>query len=501
MDANGADDGFGASRELFERVLSFLGGDDAAALTHAQLEDHIGVQGRDVLCQLFQDHLQLRCLREERRDDVVDAVGTPRRAVETDHERALTTVFGPVSVCRMAYRRRGQPNLHPADATLNLPVERHSHGLRRLAAIESAKGSFDDAAAAIVAATGARVGKRQVEDLARRAAVDFDDFYRSTARPSVDPGDVVVISADAKGIVMRPGSLRPATATAAQNANTKLSARLSKGEKRNRKRMATVGAVYHATPVPRSAEQIFSADNHTTPAPKAKGKWLTASVARDAAAVVADLFDEAQRRDPGHEHPWVALVDGNNHQIQRITAEASARDVDVPIVIDFVHVLEYIWSAAWSFFDEGDPAAQDWVRDKAVRVLQGQSSTVAASIRRKATRRGLTPSRRANADTCANYLLRKRAYLDYSAALANGWPIATGVIEGACRHLVKDRMDITGARWSVEGAEAVLQLRALRSNDDFDDYWRYHLAREHQRNHQSRYAHTVLAGTVLPGAA
>jgi hypothetical protein len=222
-------------------------------------------------------------------------------------------------------------------------------------------------------------------------------------------------------------------------------------------------------------------------APTAKHKWLTASVVDDAASVVATVFDEAERRDPAHEHTWVALVDGNNHQIDRIRVEATRRDVKVSIVVDFIHVLEYLWRAAWSFFDEGDPAAEGWVHDKAHTVLDGKASIVAAAIRRKATRLGLDAAERANADRAADYLLNKAPYLGYPAALAAGWPIATGVIEGACRHLVKDRMDITGARWGLPGAEAVLKLRALRSNGDFDAYWRYHLEQERRRVHESRY--------------
>jgi hypothetical protein len=161
-------------------------------------------------------------------------------------------------------------------------------------------------------------------------------------------------------------------------------------------------------------------------------------------------------------------------------------------VIDCVHVLEYLWSSAWSFFKEGDPAAERWVHEKARAVLNGKAGIVAASIRRKATRLGLDSDKRANADACADYLLAKRRYLDYPTALTSGWPIATGVIEGACRHFVKDRMDITGARWGLAGAEAVLKLRALRSNGDFDAYWRHHLAQERRRVHQSRYANGVI---------
>ncbi|MGH7628212.1 MAG: ISKra4 family transposase, partial [Gemmatimonadales bacterium] len=336
-----------------------------------------------------------------------------------------------VTVSRLAYRRRGRANLHPADAALNLPEERHSHGLRRLAAEAASRGSFDDATEAIRKATATEVGKRQVEQLAQRAAKDVEDFYASRAAPAGDAGDILVLSADGKGIVMRPDALRPATAAAAAASSTKLQTRLSKGEKRNRKRMAEVGAVYDATPVVRTtADVLGSGEEQRTPAPSATNKWLTASVVEDAAEVLSDVFDEAERRDPTHARTWVALVDGNNHQIDRIQAEAKARSVTVSILMDFIHVLEYLWRAAWSFYAEGDPDAETWVKDKALAILDGQAPTVAAAIRRKATCLGLETAQRANADRCADYLLNKRGYLDYPMALEKGWPIATGVIEG-----------------------------------------------------------------------
>ena len=148
--------------------------------------------------------------------------------------------------------------------------------------------------------------------------------------------------------------------------------------------------------------------------------------------------------------------------------------------------------AAWSFHDEGDPAAEQWVHDKAIAVLQGKATRVAAGLRRAITRRGLDPPKRAGADACATYLINKEHCLDYPTALHNGWPIATGIIEGACRHLVKDRMDITGARWGLPGAEAILKLRALRSNGDFDTYWHYHLEQERRRAHESRYLNGLI---------
>ncbi|WP_347350529.1 ISKra4 family transposase [Intrasporangium sp.] len=482
---------FKPSRDRFEQVCAFLTDQEAAGLTHGELEQRLTVDLRELVRQLFQDHLDLRAAREPRRDDVVDVEGNRRGSVETGHLRPLQTIFGTVEVTRCAYRRRGQRNLYPADACLNLPVELHSHGLRELSAIEASRGSFQDARDAVGRVTGIGLGKRQLEQLAVRAAVDFDAFYDRPARTHAEAtdGDLLVLSADGKGIVMRPDALRPATAKAAAKATGKLKTRLSKGEKRNRKRVAEIGAVYDLTPLPRTPRDIIGRDPEAERpvSPKARNKWLTASVVDNAATVISSIFDEAQRRDPTHQRTWVALVDGARHQIDCIQAEATARKIKISIVCDFIHVLEYIWTAAWSFFPEADPDAETWVAEKAHAVLSGQASTVAAAIRRKATRRNLDPQTRRNADRCADYLLAKKDYLNYPTALAAGWPIATGIIEGACRHLVKDRLDLTGARWGLQGAQAILKLRALRSNADWDSYWTFHLKHERHRTHDTRY--------------
>ena len=234
-------------------------------MTHAELEDELESRGRELLRRMLQDHLTLRAATEPRLAAVADDAGVVHAAVETGHGRTLASVFGPVQVERLAYRHRGHQNLHPADAALNLPVERHSHGLRRLAAIESTRGSFEQAGAAITRATGQQVGKRQVEELTARAAVDVEDFYATAEHSEPAHDDVLVLSADGKGIVMRPDSLRPATAKAAAKARTKLTTRLSKGEKRNRKRLAEVGAVYDLAPVPRQATDVLAGKHGRAP--------------------------------------------------------------------------------------------------------------------------------------------------------------------------------------------------------------------------------------------
>jgi len=369
-------------------------------------------RGREVQRLMFQDHLDRRALREER-VEVVDAESVVHASVEPAHDRNLCTIMGTVTVERFAYRQLGSSNLHPADAVLNLPTQRHSHGLRRLAAIESTRGSFDYASQAIKRATGVPVAKRQVEALAAAAGADVEDFYAASGPEPAASGDVSVISVDGKGIVMRPDALRPATSKAAAAATPKFGSVCPKArsaQKRYRKRMAEVGAVYDLAPVARTPADVLASkhsDDVPPPAPKASAKWVTASVVQDAAEVVARVFDEAERRDPDHHRCWVALVDGNNHQIDRINTEAENRKLKVTIVVDLIHVMEYLWSSVWCFFAEGDRAAQDWVRDKTIAVLEGNAGHVAAGIRRRATTTGLTKAKRKNADACASYLTNK----------------------------------------------------------------------------------------------
>jgi hypothetical protein len=330
-----------------------------------------------------------------------------------------------------------------------------------------------------------------VEQLAVAAAADVDAFYAAHQAAPAASGVPLVMQYDGKGIVMRPEALREATAKAAAGARRKLATRLSPGEKNGRKRMAELGCVHDCEPVPRTAADIITRPGKSPPkaraAPAASGKWLTASVTDDIPAVIAAGFAEADRRDPARERTWIALVDGNKQQIEAIEAEAASRGAQVTILIDLIHVLEYLWKAAWSFFETGDPAAEEWVAAQAIKILESKSAQVAAGIRRRATTYGYSAKEREGADTCAAYLTAKKPYLDYATALAAGWPVATGIIEGACRHIVKDRMDITGARWGLDGAEAILKLRAIHSNGDFEAYWTWHLQQEQQRVHYSRY--------------
>ena len=494
MSGYAPEEAFARSREAFAQAEEWLAGAEAAGLEHGALEEELEVRGREIVRRLLQDHLDARAAAEPRRERVTGPDGITRRRAEAGHTRLLASVFGPVTVSRIAYRVPGAPNAHPADAELNLPPGRHSHGLGKKAASAAARGSFGQACAEITRQTGAALGKRQCQQLTRQAAADFGDFYASAAHrppPGAAPGQVLALSCDGKGIMVRPGQLRPRAARLARKAIPKQDGRLSRGEVRTRKRVAEVGAVFDIIPAPRTAAAIL-APGPRPAAPTTTHKWVTASIAADAADVVASVFTEADRRDPRRQRTWIALADGNKDQIRQIQAQAAARGITITIICDFIHVLEYLWDAAWCLFPEASPEAGPWVRNQAAAVLDGRAREAAAALRTAAASPQLTAAKRRTAARTAGYLEAKAPWLDYPAALAAGWPISSGVIEGTCRHLVKDRMDITGARWGVDTAEAVLKLRALHANGDFDAYWAYHLQRERERNHEHNYALAAL---------
>jgi hypothetical protein len=488
-----------AAREELEKLIGEVRGFEADVREHGDVERHISQRGSDVLRLLLQGYLDRLARQEERREDVVGPTGQAHRYAR-ERVRKLMTLFGEVVVQRQGYSDHGTDSVFPLDEQLNMPTHLYSHGLRERLGKAVAEGSYEQAVLEIKAHTAGEIPKRQAEETARVLAQDFEGFYQ--ARQSEDlpcqEEDFLVISADGKGVVMRHEDLREVTQRRAEEASHKLETRLSRGEKRNRKRMATVAAVYDVAAHYRTAEDIIRRepqdDHHPMSAPKPSNKRVWASLQQTPAQVLDEAFAEAKRRDPEDKRKRVVLVDGQEEQLRQVYAAAKRAGTRVTVIQDFFHVLEYLWKAVWCLFEEGSTAAEEWVHRHAINILRGKSSAVAAGMRRSATRRGLSASTRAPLDTCAQYLLKNRKRLRYDLALQKGMPIGTGVIEGACRHLVKRRMECSGARWSLDGAESVLRLRALRMSGDWEEYCAFHRHQERLRNHPA-------PSTQLPMAA
>ncbi len=480
--------------KIIERLMA-MANEGATADDVSQL---LAKDGTALLRDLMQGYFDRRA-EQELRVRVVGADGIERSEVRASSRR-IETLVGEIEVKRLLYQAPGVEGLAPLDAALALPDEKYTHDVRRLVAEESAKSSFDEVVELIAKRTGASVPKRQVEELTVRAAQDFDAFYADRLCEPEVTNDLLVLSFDGKGIAMRHADLRDATRKAAEAA-PKLHTRLTKGEKPNRKRMAQVATVYSIAPWPRTSADVLHGlrDDRDKARPRPTNKRVWASVQHSAQGVIEDAFSEAARRDPAHRRRWVVLVDGQRDQIKRVEHAARKVGAKITIVLDLVHALEYLWRAAYAFHKDGTPAAEAWVEHQLVKLLAGASGgAIAKSLRLMIKSHGLDAAKAAPVQKAASYLVKQTRLLHYDRALVDGLPIATGVIEGACRYLVQDRMGRTGARWSLIGAEAILRLRALRASGDFDDYWQFHLVKEHERTHRSRYAERAIPNPLPP---
>lgn len=483
---------FDPACDQFELMVSQLGGETAAKMDHGQIEALIFNMGMELLRLLFQAHLILRCEREEQRESVLGSDAIPRTHCRQGCTRTLMSRYGEVVVKRRGYSARGATSLFPLDKELNLPPDEYSEGLRFLAAAEVASQSFDDTVKSIREKTAGRLPKHQLEQVTAKVSIDFDAFYSQPSAPE-EVSDLLVITTDGKGIVMRQDDLRPATRKAAQEQKHEPGARLQPGQKPNRKRMSTVAAVYSIESEVRTPEQVMEHHSQKAPGPKANHKRVWASVEKDPDEVIKAAFEEAASRDPTQDRHWVVLVDGQEHQLELIMAQSVPYVARVTLVLDFIHVLEYLWKAAHSFHSVGSKEAEKWVSARALEILRGNAADVAAAMCGGATFAGLSAIKRKAVSKCANYLKKYLPIIRYDQFLSQGLPIATGVIEGACRHLIKDRMDITGARWRLKSAEAVLRIRSLRSSGDLQEYWTFHRKQEYQRNHGRLYAEAQAA--------
>jgi hypothetical protein len=467
-------DPFVAADQVYATITEFLRSKEACQVKHSELERQLEGMSRELMRKLLQAHLELR-QPGQAVEPVRDAAGTPLTPTPV-HGRSLESIFGTVEVARTGYRAAGTSSLHPLDGALNLPPEKYSLEVRRRVAMEAAKSSFDEGVKTLEVYTGAHVPKRQFEELVIRAAQDFEAFYaqrQAGARAAPHTGSILVLTVDGKGVVMRPEDLREATQRAAAARAKTFTARLGGGRRLHAKRMASVAAIYTVEPFVRTPEEILP----ESPTLQATGP---------------------ARPRPEHKRVWASLAQSPEAVIREMAEE---RNIPLIIVVDFIHVAQYVWKAAGALFPDQKPQQDRWTRAHLLEILRGKASLVAAGMRRSATLRAMTAAERKPVDECADYLLHYSPYLQYDKALAEGVPIATGVIEGACRHLVEDRMNLTGARWSLTGAEAVLRLRALRSSNDFDAYWTFHEQQEYERHHASRYADHRVPETALSAAS
>jgi hypothetical protein len=460
--------------DAFQDLERWLSGQAARAAGISELERESERRGREILRLALQAHIDARG-----DGDVGEAIvlaGEPepvRLAYKRRRSRPLVTLFGEVRVTRVGYGMPGREAIYPLDAELRLPKRLWSYECQRRLARAVVCGPFDEAVALIGEITGTTIPKRSAEQLVQDAAAGFESFYAARAKDTIAPadGEILVGAIDCKGIPMvKPGGAERVV-------------RRTKGEKSNKKKMATVAAVHNQPPIIRTPREVidslFGAEAPTErpkrPKPHHKRVWASLTAGKD--TFIQDVKAEMARRDPDHEHTWVIVTDGERALQRRVISSFE----NVTLVLDLLHVLEKLWKATHTLHPEGSIEAEAFVRARTERILCGMTGQVVKGLRQIVTKRQLTPTKAKTIHGVCDYLYRNRGRMRYDEYLRNGWPIASGTVEGACKNLIRDRFERSGMRWTIPTAEAVLQLRAAYLSGDFNDYWEHHIKHDQQR--------------------
>jgi hypothetical protein len=406
--------------------------------------------------------------------------------LDEPRSRPYLSAFGEVTIERVGYGE-GRLDAAPLDARLPLPRRQYSHLLQKWLGAFVIDDAHAEAVRKLQMILGITVPVKASEDLNREQASDVELFQDSLPVPGPSQeGAIVVVSADCKGVPLIRSALAAAESEEeAQDPPTSSGPhhRRGKGEKANKKRMAAVGAVYTIDPFVRTADEVIDElrrEKAKRRRPRPRHKRVRADLLLGKVTLFLWLADELSRRNPEGARPVVFLSDGERalHDRQREYLPEG-----VTCILDLLHVMERLWKAAWCLFDEQKQKAQAerWVEDRLRMLLDGKVGLVIGGLRQTLTKRKLRGSRRKTVRAVINYFDGNRSRMRYDEYLAAGYPIGSGVIEGACRHLVKDRLERAGMRWHPDGAQAMLDLRAVYLNGEWDAFWTYHVEREDDR--------------------
>lgn len=470
-----------AARGLFRFVQEAAAHGQPVHEVEKEIWERMLQMGREALGQF------LACAGD---GDVGDQVTMPdgrswERLAEP-HVRWYQSIFGAFRLERAVYGTREAQRIEyvPLDARLELPENEFSYVLQDWAQALGVEHAFAKTAGTLQRILRRSIPVDSLERMNRQMAQAVGEFRGSRPAPAKkDEGMIVVVTADGKGVPMR----RPAHQVPA-------GARRKKGEKANKKQMATVGCVYTVDPKERTAEEVVAAlfreprpqDAWAEPQPVAQQKRVWSSLSHSGGDPQIDgeevvfrwMFQEVKaRREPWQ--PLVCVMDGQPSLWGSRRTHLPAEEVIE--ILDLLHVTPRLWEAAYLFHPEGSAQAATFVRSRLLEILRGRTGYVLGGLRQKGTKQGLRGPKLRKLRTICDYLQKNLTRMRYDEYLAEGYPIASGVIEGACRYVVKDRMERAGMRWTVAGAQAMLDLRTTFVNGQWEEFQSYRIERESQR--------------------
>lgn len=500
----------GKAEAAFQQTLAFVTGAIEAGNLRADEVERSLFQS---LLRVGQHLLQgfLDAAGDGDHGETVEHQGHTLRRSEKKKTKPYRSIFGVLSVARYVYAPgpKKRATWLPVDAKLGLPAEEQSYVLEDWLQRLCVKESFQEGVQSLRDLLGVTTSVRAAEVMNRAMAEHAERFSvtQAPADPSAEEA-LLVVTADGKGVPMRrpleerlqahraasaceQAACTPEQAAPADGPDSPPSAkpkrkRLKRGEKRTRKQMAYVGAVYSIAPFVRTAEHVVEEvcrQERQAERPRPKNKQVFAEMthfregevvhgqercfARLALAAVLRLSMATT---------LICLMDGQR-SLWALKESWFSRAVGI---LDLFHVMERLWQVAHAFHGEGSDAAERQVSQHLRLMLEGKVGYVIGLYKRMLTERHLKGARATTVREAITYFENNKQYMKYNEYLAKGYPIGTGVVEGACRHFVKDRMELAGMRWEIEGAQAMLSLRALYLNDQWDDFVEYRIQTEQE---------------------
>jgi len=394
------------------------------------------------------------------------------------------SVFGKFGVPRACYRGNGVDVVMPLDAQANLPERTYSYLLQEWMDLLSIRDSFGEASVTLAKLLGSGISPSRFEVVNQESANSYDAFYEKKEAPAPESeGEINVIGFDGKGVPV------------IKSEAAKIQSRPGKGEKRQKKKEAIVGVNYTIDPKERTATEVAEnlvypekrkkeeEEGTKPPEIRAQNPRRIASLERSKKDVMTEIIEDAKKRDPEGSKPIVAVMDGALALWNLLTVLLVG--VNWVGILDIIHVVEYLWKVANAIHGERSIEGKKWVYDHLLAILQGRVGAVIGGMKQIMNKRKLNASQKKALRDAISYFENHREWMRYDVYLAAGYPIGSGVVESTCGHTVKSRMEGTGRRWSIKGAESTLLLRSVYTSKDWDAYWRTHQNLEQQRLYAS----------------
>lgn len=437
--------------------------------------------------------------------------------LEVPHDKRYLSIFGELLISRWVYGTRESQAIEwsPLDAALGLPAGENSYVLEDWLQRLCIHDAFGESVESFRTWLGTTVSVRTAEHMNREMSEYVEDFRGEAAPPAEEEGELLVITADGKGVPMRrtlqqrlqdeilaaqgaseedggkQGAPAGSGAAAAAKGRPRVSAAQAErkaGKRLGKKQMAYVGAVYSVDPFPRTAEEVIDEVRRRKrvqerPEPQHKHvwaqmtRWVEGEPLPAAPSLFLEMAVECFFRNPADKKRVICVMDGER-SLWNLQEEWFSRAIGI---LDIFHVMKRLWEVADCLYAEGSPEAERSVTHYLRMLLEGQVGYVLRSFRQLIPKYDLKGQRKKTVESAITYYENNREHMHYDKYLAAGYPIASGVAEGACKHLVKDRMERAGMRWELEGAQAMLSLRAVYLNGLWDQFIAYRIAVEQSR--------------------